>query len=92
MDVKTEGVAHDPSKETRRDKFLRLAPARMETALKKISLIGNLAGPGYQHESYEAAQMIAALYEAVEDVAHKFNKVKAGKRGFVFTPPRRTGS
>jgi ABC-type Fe3+-hydroxamate transport system substrate-binding protein len=83
MDAKT-----NPSKETARDKFLRLAPTRMETALKKISLIGNLAGPSYEHESDEAAQMIDALRAAVDDVANKFNKVKKGQKGFVFARKR----
>ena len=71
-------------KETAHDKFLRLAPARMEAALKKISLIGNLAGSNYQHEPDEAEQMIDALREAVNEVANKFNKAKKGQKGFVF--------
>jgi hypothetical protein len=92
MDARTkEGKGAQAKKETGREKFLRLAPVRMETALKKISLVGNLAGPGYQHESYEATQIIKALTEAVDDVAHKFNKAKSGKKGFVFVPPRRAG-
>jgi hypothetical protein len=70
--------------ETAREKFLRLAPARMEAALKKISLLGNLAGAGYQHESAEAKKMIDALIAAVDEVADKFNKIKKGKRGFSF--------
>jgi hypothetical protein len=94
MDAKTKEAkaAQRPKKETGREKFLRLAPARMETALKKISLVGNLAGPGYQHEQYEATQIIKALTEAVDDVARKFHKAKSGKKGFVFVPPRGNAS
>jgi hypothetical protein len=94
MDAKTRETKgeQEPKKETARGKFLRLAPARMETALKKISLVGNLAGPGYQHEPYEAVQIIKALTAAVDDVERKFNKAKSGKRDFVFVPPRRAGS
>jgi hypothetical protein len=67
--------------ETGRQRFLRLAQARMDTALKKISLIGNLAGPSYEYEPDEAKQMIQALTEAVDDVAEKFNRKKTGKSG-----------
>jgi hypothetical protein len=67
--------------ETSRDKFLRLGPNRMETALKKISLIGNLAGHGYEYETGEVKQMLAALKEAVEEVEAKFNNKKSGRRG-----------
>jgi len=94
MDAKTKEARAVPKlkKETGREKFLRLAPARMETALKKISLVGNLAGPGYQHEPYEATQIIKALTEAVDEVGHKFHKAKSGKKGFVFVPPRGSAS
>lgn len=85
MDAMTKGrKAKATSAETPRDKFLRLAQARMETALKKISLIGNLAGSGYQHEPGEAKKMIDALTGAVEEVAEKFQRTKKGQRGFTF--------
>jgi hypothetical protein len=67
--------------ENARDKFLRLAPARMETALKKISLIGNLGGSGYDYQPNEAKQMLDALKDAVEDAATKFGNKRTGKRG-----------
>jgi hypothetical protein len=67
--------------ETARDKFLRLAPARMETALKKISLVGNLGGSGYDYQPAEVKQMIEALKAAVEEVETKFGNKRAGKRG-----------
>jgi len=79
--TKVEVKADD---ESAREKFLRLAPPRMEAALKKISLIGNLAGSGYQHEHGEAKKIVEALTSAVEEVAEKFNKVKKGQRGFSF--------
>ena len=67
--------------ETARDKFLRLAPARMEAALKKISLVGNLGGPGYDYQPNEVKQMLDALREAVEDAESKFGNKRTGKRG-----------
>lgn len=67
--------------ETPRDKFLRLAPARMEAALKKISLVGNLGGAGYDYQPGEVKQMLEALKAAVEEVETKFGNKRSGKRG-----------
>jgi hypothetical protein len=69
--------------ETSHDKFRRLAPPRVESALKKIGLVGNLAGSGYHHEPNEGKEVVQALTEAVEEVAQKFKGGK-GKRGFSF--------
>lgn len=79
--TRTAKKAKAKSEESARDKFLRLAPNRMETALKKISLIGNLAGSGYQYEPGEIKQIMASLNEAVEEVGAKFANKHAGKRG-----------
>lgn len=73
---KTKGAAETP-----RDKFLRLAPARMETALKKISLIGNLGVGGYECQPSEVKQMIEALRAAVDEAESKFGNKRSGKRG-----------
>ena len=70
--------------ETPREKFLRLAPPRMEVALKKISLVGNLAGSGYQYDPSEAKDIVEALDHAVQEVSNKFNKGKRGGKGFAF--------
>lgn len=79
--------------ETARDRFLRLAPARMDAALKKINLIGNLARNGYEYEQAEVKQMIDALENAVAEVGHKFTKKASGKKlGFAFSAKRRTDS
>lgn len=81
--VKDETKTKKKSKggETARDKFLRLAPARMEAALKKISLVGNLGGPGYDYQPAEVKQMLEALQTAVEEVETKFGNKRSGKRG-----------
>lgn len=71
--------------ETAREKFLRLAPARAEAALKKISLLGNLAGHGYDYQPAEGKQIVGALQDAVNDVERKFSKAKSSKKGQGFT-------
>ena len=95
MDTATTSVTkrnRTPSNkaETAAAKFQRLALPRMEVALKKISLVGNLAGPGYDYEKDEAKQIIDALQEAVEEVAKKFSRSKTGKSGGGFSFRKRS--
>jgi len=85
----------DAKTESAREKFLRLAPSRTENALKKISLLGNLAGHGYEFEPSESRQIIEALQDAVNEVSNKFNKSKAGRKGsggFSFTSSKRAAA
>ena len=66
------------AQETKEQKFARLAAKRMQTALGKIKLIGNLAGSSYRYTDEQAAKIIATLRQAVDDVEGKFNKTKRG--------------
>jgi hypothetical protein len=76
--------------ESPRERFLRLAPPRVDAALKKISLLGNLSRSGYEYEPHEVKQMIAALEEAVAEVKQKFTRKSTGKSvGFSFNNSRR---
>jgi hypothetical protein len=63
--------------ETARERFLRLAPQRVRRAVKAISLIGNFGGANYDSSERERDQIIAALNEAVAEVAQRFTKKKA---------------
>jgi hypothetical protein len=81
---KTTKATAKAATETARDKFLRLAPPRMEATLKKISLLGNLAGYGYDYQPGEAEQIVRALQDAIAEVERKFGKVKTSKQGFSF--------
>jgi hypothetical protein len=75
--------------ESPRERFLRLAPPRVDAALKKISLIGNLARNGYEYEPVEVKQMIGALEDAVAEVKQKFARKKEPNKkvGFTFAAP-----
>jgi hypothetical protein len=76
--------------ETPRERFLRLAPPRVDAAVKKISLLGNLSRSGYDYEAQEVKQMIAALEQAVADVKQKFARKSTGKTvGFSFNSSKR---
>jgi hypothetical protein len=69
--------------ESPRDKFLRLAPARTEAAIKRIKLLGNLASSAYEFKPTESEQIIEALFDAVHDLKRRFEKTKK-KSGFTF--------
>lgn len=87
-----EFYAVDQSKpdETPRDKFLRLAPPRTESALKRIKALGNLTGSAYKWEAEEAQQILDALFDAVNELKRKFEKKVRGKKdSFTFTNKRK---
>jgi hypothetical protein len=65
--------------ETSRERFLRLAPPRVDAALKKIAIVSNLTGSGYEWSPDEAKQILDALFDAVHDLKRKFERAKAPK-------------
>lgn len=67
-------------------KFEELAEKRMNVALKKISLLGNLSHTGnYEYTDNHVVQIIKGLKGAVRDVESRFgNKGKAEDLGFKF--------
>lgn len=67
-------------------KFEGLAEKRMNAALKKIHLVGNLSHPGnYEYADSHVAQIVRSLKVAVRDVESRFrNKGKANDAGFKF--------
>jgi hypothetical protein len=68
--------------ETKRQKFLRLANARVVNALSKIELIGNLGGPGYESTEADVTAINNALVDAVEDATERLLGKKAAAAGF----------
>jgi len=69
--------------ETKNEKFKRLAAVRVNNALKKISLIGNLAGSSYEYSAEEVEKIISALRSCLGEVEEKFQK-KTGPSGSEF--------
>ena len=67
-------------------KFEELAERRMNTALKKISLIGNLSHTGnYEYTDAHVAQILRSLKTAVREVESRFaNKGRSEGSGFKF--------
>lgn len=61
-----------PENETKEDRFKRLARGRVNQALKFISLIGNLSGPGYGYTQEQIDIIKSGLLEAVSSTMKKF--------------------
>jgi len=60
--------------ETREEKFKRLAEKRVNGALDKIRIIGNLASPQYAFDSEQIERIMSTLKSAVSEVEEKFQK------------------
>lgn len=57
-----------------REKFVRLAEARVTKTLKDIKLIGNLSNRGnYSYTDEDARKIYQTLKKAVEDMKSKFD-------------------
>jgi hypothetical protein len=80
-EVKTAGTKEA---ESARERFLRLAPPRTESAIKRIKLLANLASSSYQYERAEANQIVEALFDAVHDLKRRFEKKAKDKTQFTF--------
>ena len=66
--------ANESGWEKKRDKFLELAPKRMERALGAIRLIGNLSNRhAYIYKDKEVRRIVGALRKAVSQVEAQFN-------------------
>lgn len=72
-DVADEAILPDESKA---DAFKRLATKRTTVALDKIRLIGNLTSANYEYSDEQAARIISALQNSLNDLARKFAKCK----------------
>lgn len=61
--------------ESKESKFKRLAEKRVNSALQKISLIGNLANPSYSYSPEQVEKIIVALTAGIAAIEEKFQKV-----------------
>ncbi len=55
-------------RESRRERFLRLAPRRVDKALSAIRRIGNLAAPTYESTEAERQKIIDAIFAAANEL------------------------
>jgi len=78
---KTNNSENKPA-ETKDQKFMRLAQARVSRAVKMIYNIGNLGGAGYSSTAEQREKIATALNSAVENTLGRLNKDQAKPTGF----------
>lgn len=70
-------------KETKEEKFRRLANARVNRALKSIRVIGNLANPAtYDYTDKQVNQIVKALRDEVKELQQRFDGGPDGAKEF----------
>ena len=75
---KIEGLEN----ETKEDKFRRLATKRVNAAIQKISLIGNLGSAQYGKTDEQIQAIEVALSDAVVNTMAQLHKTKVEKTQF----------
>ncbi len=68
--------------ESKHDRFKRLASKRVQNAIKKIELIGNLASPGYEYSEEDVEKIITAVQQTLDQVKDSFLKRKPKVQSF----------
>ncbi len=64
---------HMPQSNDKREKFIRLAEGRTQSALDAIRKLGNLSnGRAYEYDDADVKKIIKALRDAISDVERKF--------------------
>lgn len=68
--------------ESKHDKFKRLATKRVTNAIKKIEIIGNLSGSGYEYANEEVDKIFSTLQQTLDNTKASFSKKKAEEKKF----------
>lgn len=84
-ELSEEENENDQQDESKEDKFRRLAERRVNSALDKIRLIGNLASPQYAYTPEQIEKIIVSLQAAIAEMEEKFQKVLDRKKGRQFS-------
>ena len=69
-------------KESKAERFIRVAEPRVGRACKAISLIGNFATGDYEYTEEQVDAMFAAMQEALNTARAKYRKGKDAKFKF----------
>lgn len=63
--------------ETKEQRFVRIAEPRVNRACKAVSLLGNLAGSGYEYTEEQVNAMFGAVQEALDTARAAFAELRA---------------
>lgn len=75
-------VSKVPKDETKEQKFIRLATARVNKVRKALDQIGLLGGPSYASTDQQREKIVEAIRESVEFNTNRLAKVKMSKTTF----------
>lgn len=70
----TFGESGMPSKESREERFKRIATRRTKQIMRQLRLLGNTAGPNYKRSSHDVETIFAAIRKAVADTEARFSR------------------
>lgn len=70
------------AKETKTDKFVRLANARVSNILRQMKHLGNLGGANYESNELQRKAINTAITSALNTTMDRMNKVKATEQLF----------
>lgn len=80
MKIKGDVVVKNEGKETKREKFVRLAEARTNKILNMLQLLGNCANTNtYDYTQKDVEKIFAAIESEVKETKKKFNKMENKK-------------
>lgn len=68
--------------ESKHDRFKRLATKRVTNAIKKVELIGNLSGNGYEYTAEEVDKIFSSLQATIDNAKASFSKKKPEEKKF----------
>lgn len=61
-------------KETKKEKFIRLAEKRVTKSLQELRKVGNLAGPTYQYTEEQVKAILVALNDGISNISVRFDE------------------
>ena len=62
------------NQESKADRFKRLAEPRVDSTVKKIKIIGNLAASNYEYTAEQVEKILSTLKSSIDEVEKKFQK------------------
>lgn len=83
-EVETNEEENAIAGETRAEKFLRIAPSRVNKVLHALDTLGNLSGSGYEYTPEQVESIRSAINERFEEVMAGFEKKKNKSKDFSF--------
>lgn len=64
----------EKKKESKREKFVRIAEARTNKILNMVDLLGNCSNPSiYEYSQSDVTQIFSAIENAIKDAKKKFS-------------------